>query len=199
MRLEVAEIVEVIVREGMFKVGLFKLTSGLKSPFYIDLRRLYSYPQTARMVANLLLQVVDIEYDALAGVATAGVPLAAYMACLSGKPLGYVRPAKKQHGTGSLVEGNLEGKTVVVVDDVATTGGSLSSAIEALREYGAKPVAATVVVDREQGARKRIEGLGVKFYALLTVSELVDIATKKGLFSDNDARRILEYIRSTSA
>ncbi len=199
MQLELAEIVEVIVREGMFKVGSFKLTSGLESPFYIDLRRLYSYPQTARMVASLLLQLVDTEYDALAGVATAGIPLATYMACLSGKPLGYVRLARKQHGTESLVEGGLEGKTVVVVDDVATTGASLSLAIEALKRHGAKPVAAVVVVDREQGARRRIEGLGVKFYALMNVSVLVDVATRMGFLSVDDARRILEYIRSTSA
>lgn len=194
-----SRVVELIMEKGMFKLGLFKLSSGLESPFYIDLRRLYSYPETARTVASLLVQLVDVDYEALVGVATAGIPLATYMACVSGKPLGYVRSSRKQHGMEQLVEGEVAGKSVLVVDDVATTGGSLAAAIEVLREHGANPVAAAVIVDREQGARRRVEGMGVKFYSLLTVSELVGLAAEKGLIAPADARRVLEYIRSTSA
>jgi len=192
------ELVEIIMRYGMFKVGRFKLSSGIESPYYIDLRRLYSYPAEARRVAEALLKAVDTDYDMIIGVATAGIPLATYMACISCKPLGYVRLSRKGHGTESVVEGVVEGRRVLIVDDVATTGSSLASAVELLKSQGATPVAVAVVVDREQGASKRLASMGVRFYALLTIRRLISIAKSRGLISDSDAKRVLEYVEKWS-
>ncbi|RLG76973.1 MAG: orotate phosphoribosyltransferase [Thermoprotei archaeon] len=192
------ELVEAIVKLGMFKVGSFKLTSGIESPYYIDLRRLYSYPRIARLTAEMLLDTIDVDYDMFVGVATAGIPLATYMACVADKPLGYVRLSRKEHGTQSVVEGVVEGKRVVVIDDVATTGGTLLTAVEVLKQHGAEPVAVAVIIDREQGASKRIEEHRLRFYKLLTVRELIEIARKKQLIDEETATRILSYVEKWS-
>ncbi len=186
-----------LARLGMVKVGRFRLTSGLESPYYIDLRKLYSYPHLARVVAEEMIHRFNLRrFEAVVGVATAGIALASYVAALSGLPMGYVRSERKQHGTESVVEGVVEGVRVVIVDDVATTGGSILRAFEALKSAGAKPVAAAVVVDREQGARERIRSVGMEFLSLMRARELFEVLRRRGIVSEEDYERVVKYIES---
>ena len=186
-------------RLGMVKVGRFKLTSGLESPYYIDLRKLYSYPHLAKRVAEEIAFRFNLRrFEGVVGIATAGIALASYIGALTGIPVGYVRSERKEHGTESVVEGVAEGRKVAIIDDVATTGGSIERAYRALKEVGAKPVAAIVIVDREQGARERIERLGMEFLYLLRASEMFEILKSRGLISESDYSRIMEYLRSFS-
>ncbi|MFZ8783689.1 MAG: orotate phosphoribosyltransferase [Desulfurococcaceae archaeon] len=189
-----------IYKHGMIKLGKFKLTSGIESPFYIDVRRLFSYPELARRVVSELVARLPLDaFDMLVGVESAGIPLAAYMACLTGKPLGYVRKEPKRHGIGNVVEGDIVGRRVAVVDDVVTTGGSLIKAVGNLIAAGAKPVLAIVVIDREQGGRELLKSRGVELYSLLTATEVFTSLYRAGVISREVYEEILEYLRAFRA
>ncbi len=180
-------------RVGIIRFGKFKLSSGIESPYYIDLRRLYSFPDLAFKVINELIKIINVEYDAVAGVATGGIPLAAYIAFTKRIPLGYVRVERKSHGMESKVEGVLEGRKVLIVDDVATTGQSLLTSAKALKALNASVVAAAAVVDREQGAREVLASEGVKLYTLITVTEIFNVLLKEGLIDNATYREVMEY------
>lgn len=184
-----------LYKHGMVKIGEFRLTSGLYSPFYIDMRKLYSYPDLARKVVGELVSRIPLDdVDVVAGVETAGIPLAAFIACLTSRPMAYVRKEKKDHGTSSAVEGVVRGRRVAIVDDVVTTGNSLTKAVQNLIEAGAMPIKAIVLVDREQGAKKALRNYGVKLYALLTARDIFRDLHSAGLITKEDYIRVMEYL-----
>ncbi len=189
-----------LYRHGMIKFGHFKLTSGLESPYYVDLRRLYSYPKLAKRVALEIIEKFNVvrEVDAVVGIATAGIPLATYIAVLSEKPLAYVRSERKAHGMESLIEGDVAGRRTAVIDDVATTGGSIERAWSALTSAGSKPVAAIVIVDREQGARERLSRLGLKLYSLATAREIFRELREAGVIDEQMLRELIEYVEKSA-
>jgi len=190
-----------LYKHGMVKIGRFKLTSGLESPYYIDLRQLYSYPELRnRVVRELIERFEVIRYsDVIVGIATGGLALAAFIAAKLDKPLSYVRIERKEHGTKSLVEGNVIGKRVVIIDDVVTTGGSVEQAVMVLRTSGATPLAAVTIVDREQGARHRLKSIGVELYSLITSREIFEALYSTGLLSAKEYEEIIDYINKEGA
>ena len=178
-------VVEELVRVGGLLVGgEYRLRSGRVSRVYIDLRRLYASPRGYR-AASLLLATRIAEAspraEAVLGVATGGIGWAVLAASLLGLPSGYVRPEAKDHGTGRLVEGPEPPARVVVVDDVATTGGALAEAVEAAKRGGFEVEAAVVLVDRCMGAAERLSALGVRFERVATIRELLDAAESLGV------------------
>lgn len=190
-------LVEEFYKKGLVMIGEFKLSSGLPSPFYIDARKLYSYPELVRRVVEEIVSRVSLDdVDVIAGVESAGIPLAAYITCLTRKPLAYVRKQRKAHGTGSAVEGDVKGKRVAIVDDVATTGSSLVRAVHYLREAGAIPKKALVIIDREQGAEKALRDLGVELYAVLKAREVFEVLFGNGLISREDYIKVITYLNS---
>ena len=147
------------------------LSSGRRSDIYVDLRLVPGIPRLYRLALALLYaeayRVLDT-IDLIVGVATGGVPWASGLALLSGLPSGYVRKERKGHGTGRSVEAPGPGRALLV-DDVATTGGSLARAVEALRREGYEVGHALVLVDRGEGAREKLDGLGVELMSVLTL------------------------------
>lgn len=187
-----------LYKRGMVKIGRFKLSSGLESPFYIDLRRLYSYPDLVEVVVEEVSRRINIDdYDAIVGIATSGLALASFIACRYRKPLAYVRIERKEHGTQSLVEGDVESKCVVIVDDVATTGKSIEHAYRALVNAKAYPRAAFVVVDREQGAKELLSSYGLKLHYIMTARELFQVLKDSGYIDEETYKAIMDYIAST--
>jgi orotate phosphoribosyltransferase len=159
---------------GAILFGDFKLSSGMRSTVYVDLRKALSHPTIYRGIVLELAKVLDmLKPDAVVGIATAGIPWAAMLALTVNLPLAYVRLERKQHGRAQLVEGDVRGKLVAVVDDVATTGQSIASAVEALRAHGARVSHAVVVVDRCQGAARRLKELGVTLLSLYQLPNLL--------------------------
>lgn len=120
----------------------FTFVSGIKSPIYCDNRQMIAYPVEREVVIEGFKEALaGKDYDILAGTATAGIPWAAFLAQDLKKPMSYIRGEKKSHGAGKQIEGaSLEGKKVIVIEDLISTGGSSIKAVEAAYAEGAKEV-----------------------------------------------------------
>lgn len=191
--------IEILYKRGAILFGEFTLTSGLKSPYYIDLRIIPSYPKDFDEICSIYVELINNEIgdtDKIAGVPTAGIPFATLIAYKMNKPLIYVRKrVERGHGRGRLVEGVLnEGERVILIDDVATTGGSLKLTINSVRNAGGQVVGAVVLIDREQGAKEALREIGVKLHYLIKISQVAKILLNKGLIDEKMYEKIIETI-----
>jgi len=169
---------EEIVRAGAFKLGEFTLASGRKSDYYVDLRSVTTKPELLRKVAQAMVPHVGA-CDKIAGVELGAVPIAAALSLETGIPFLMVRKQRKGHGTGNLVEGTLiAGDKVVFVEDTVTTAGSLVKAINAVREHRGIVEKAIVIVDREEGARETLTGIGVDIVSVASIKKLRKLASE---------------------
>nr|WP_276716504.1 orotate phosphoribosyltransferase [Kyrpidia tusciae] len=178
----------------------FVWTSGIRSPIYCDNRLIISYPRVREAVADAMVEEIRRrwpEVQGVAGTATAGIPHAAWVADRLRLPMVYVRDKAKGHGTASRVEGRLPaGSKTVVVEDLISTGGSALGTVSALREVGYAPVGVAAVVTYEfTEAKEAFARAGVPWFALTDYSTLIEVATERGLVTE-DQRRILEEFRS---
>ena len=162
---------------GALQFGEFTLASGAKSDYYIDIKKASTNPKVLYLISQLMaekMQIENIRPDRIAGVVLGSVPLAAALSLATGIPYVMIRQAKKDHGTGKLIEGDLNpGDKVLVVEDVITTAGSSIKAIQTLRENGAEVTNVISVIDREGGGRENLAEIGVAFNPLVKASELV--------------------------
>jgi orotate phosphoribosyltransferase len=153
--------------------GEFLLRSGRKSNYYLDKYRFETQPDVLIELGKLFAEKVTAKVDRIAGAELGAVPLAAAAAMASGKPFVIVRNQKKDYGTSKLVEGILNaGETVLIVEDVLTTGGQVLEAAKSLKDAGAKIDRIVAVIDRLEGARQNIESAGYLFEALFTTADL---------------------------
>ncbi len=148
------ELKKLLRETGAFKTGEFTLSSGKKSNFYIDCRRITLHPQGAKLIGKIILEKIKgMKIDAVGGMTLGADPIIGAVITLSDIPGFIVRKKEKTHGTGQKIEGIIEaGFNVLIVEDVSTTGGSALQAIEAVEAVGAKVVKVISVVDREEGA-----------------------------------------------
>jgi len=174
------ELLEILMKNS-FKRGEFILTSGAKSNYYINGKLSTLDARGAYLVARIFLAMISDDVpDAVGGLTLGADPIVGSMLSLAGMedlPLkGFiVRKAAKQHGTQSLVEGLLgEGDRAVIIEDVATTGGSSLKAIEAVEALGCKVAKVLVVVDRQQGASENLAAKGYRLESIFTVEELLN-------------------------
>lgn len=161
----------------------FRLASGRESDFYCNLKPTMLDAEGAYLLGSLIVEAVAGDKpDFIGGLELGAVPLATAAAAIGharGIPLQafIVRKAAKDHGTRSLVEGpmrgeSLEGRRVIILEDVTTTGGSSMKAVEAVRGEGAQVIKVLTMVDRQEGAAEAFEAAGVTFQALITAAEL---------------------------
>ncbi|MCS7108500.1 MAG: orotate phosphoribosyltransferase [Sulfolobales archaeon] len=184
----------------VIKFGDFTLSSGKRSPYYFDFRILPSFPDTYAEVINLWLQKlkdIGIKFDGVVGIASAGIVHASVLGFMLKKPIGYVRAEKKDHGTGKLVEGSLKDLKVLLVDDVATTGGTLIRAYNQLIEEGVKVVAFSVILDREEGAESAVEKLGIPLISLIKTSQIFVTLRRLNIIDEPTYQSILNYMRES--
>jgi orotate phosphoribosyltransferase len=155
--------------------GDFLLRSGQRSNHYFDKYLFEADPETLRRIAKSLRPLVPAGTEILGGLELGGVPLATALALETNLPIAFVRKAAKEYGTMKLAEGpELRGRTVLVVEDVVTSGGQVVKSVEALRERGALVHRALCVVDRESGGAAALSGIGVELIPLFTMSELAE-------------------------
>ncbi|MGQ9787940.1 MAG: orotate phosphoribosyltransferase [Candidatus Hadarchaeaceae archaeon] len=195
---DIQKIALALAKHNCVMVGEFKLTSGLMSPYYIDLRATPSHQDLFDLITSAYvaeLKSLGLTFDRIAGVATAGVPIGALVAYKLNKPFLYIRREERNHGTKSLIEGVINpGESVLIVDDAVTTGGSLLKAIEAIRERGGRVEYAMVLVDREQGGAQNLVKRGVKLISLMTSSRLIHELYLKGFIGREDYEKVIKYI-----
>jgi orotate phosphoribosyltransferase len=161
-----------LLDSGAVRFGRFTLASGATSDVYVDIKKAWTDPGRLERMAALLAAECTGE-TRLAGMELGAVPLVVATALRTGLPYVVVRKAAKSHGTQQRFEGEIPaGRRVLVIEDVTTSGGSSAETVEVIRAAGGVVDRLLAVVDREQGARERLAGLGVSLHALLTLAEL---------------------------
>jgi orotate phosphoribosyltransferase len=162
------------LREVALLEGEFTLRSGRKSKYYLDKYLFETRPELLRELGKRFAKFVDDGTQRIAGAELGAIALAAAASLETGLPFVIVRNAKKAgYGTGKLIEGRLErGERVLLVEDVATSGGQVIEAAQTLQKEGAVVARVVVVIDRQEGAREAIEAAGLRFEALFTTAEL---------------------------
>jgi len=166
-----------IIKERSFRRGRFTLASGAESDLYFNLKPTMMDPLGAFLAAKALGEVIHTEnVDYVGGLEMGAVPIIGALAAISaaeGRPIRtfFVRKAPKAHGTMEAIEGlapgeSLKGKRVLVLDDVATSGGSIMKAVDAARGAEATVDVALVLVDRNEGAGERLAGEGVRLRSI---------------------------------
>ena len=158
---------------GAIKFGQFVLTSGAISDYYIDIKKASTEPKILKQIAQKMSEYTK-GYDILAGMELGAVPLVVALALETGIPYVIIRKEKREHGTGNQIEGGeVKGKKILIIEDVATSGGSVVKTVQILREKNAEVEKVLVVVDREAGAREQLKKLEIEFIPLISVSEIL--------------------------
>jgi orotate phosphoribosyltransferase len=159
--------------------GKVVLSSGREADYYVDLRRVTLDAQAAPLVGRVMRDLTrDLDYDAVGGLTLGADPVATAMlhaAAADGERLDafVVRKEEKTHGLQRRIEGpEVAGRRVLAVEDTSTTGGSVLTAVDALREAGAEVVAVAVIVDRATGAREKVEAEGLEYRFAVGLEDL---------------------------
>jgi uridine monophosphate synthetase len=165
-----------LLAAGCVKFGEFTLKSGLKSPIYIDLRQVITYPRLLEQVGAAYLPILrELEFQRIAALPYAAIPIATAISLAGNYPMIYPRKEAKDYGTKAGIEGQYHsGDTVVVIDDIATTGGSKFEAIEKLTGAGLVVRDVVVLIDRQSGAKEALEQAGFHLHVVMTISGLLD-------------------------
>ncbi|MEF8780557.1 MAG: orotate phosphoribosyltransferase [Haloferacaceae archaeon] len=167
-------LVEALRAADAVRFGEFELSHGGTSDYYVDKYLFETDPDCLEAIASAFADRLADGDATLGGVALGAVPLVAVTAVELGRPYVVVRKQAKEYGTGNRIEGRLDpDEEVIVLEDVATTGRSALSAVEALREAGAAVDRVLVVVDREEGAGELLAEHGIELESLLTATELL--------------------------
>ncbi len=190
------KIAKALVDANVVQFGEFVLASGIKSPIYVNLRVLPSYPKSMDAVAEELTRLVKkLKVDIVAGAETAGIPLSTAISLKTKIPMVYVRKRPKGYGMNQLIEGELKkDQKVVLVDDMATNAFSKLAFIDGIRQAGGIVNDVVIVLDREQGGVEALAKENVKLHSLITLKELLTYMKDNGLIDDNKYNEILDYL-----
>jgi uridine monophosphate synthetase len=174
-------LLERLLDHGCLQFGQFRLKSGQISPYYMDLRKIISSPPLLARVADAYASLLQgIDFQRIAAIPLAALPIAAAVSLRLGVPFVYPRMVIKEHGTGNSIEGDFRpDDRVVLLDDVISTARSKLEAIEVLSGQGLRITDLVVLVDRESGGREELERNGVRCHAYARISELLDLAAAR--------------------
>jgi orotate phosphoribosyltransferase len=195
------EIAKLLHNIDALKFGIFKLTSGKTSPYYIDLRIVPSFPDAYRQICELYTQHINKymdtkSIDRIAGIPLAGIPFASQIAYNLKKPFLYIRKNIRHHGRQRRVEGILiTGDHVLLIDDLITTGLNLKKAAEAIRAEGGVVTDAVALLDREEGGKEKLEKSGIKVHTLLNISEVANTLYEIGAIDEESLKTIRKQIK----
>jgi orotate phosphoribosyltransferase len=194
------EVAEILLSKGAVTLrpnDPFTYSSGLKGPIYTDNRVLISYPDVRSKISAALKEESKKfgQFDVVAGVATAGITWAAWLAEATDLPMIYVRDKAKSHGRENQIEGSVsEGAKVLVIEDLVTTGGSCLKAVEAIRQVGATPIGVAAIFT--YGLQKSLDGFkdsNIQLEALTDLTTLAETAANQGLLDQKAKEAVLNW------
>ena len=199
MSTELSNIADGLLSAGCIKFGNFTLKSGLQSPIYIDLRQIITYPKLLEQIGAAYLPLLkELTFDRIAGLPYAAIPIATAISLTGNYPMIYPRKEVKTFGTKAEIEGEYHpGETVVVIDDLATTGGSKFEAIEKLTGVGLLVKDVVVLVDRQSGARESLAQAGYSMHSVLTISQLLEYWEANGTVEKDKIEATRVFLKSS--
>ncbi len=176
----------------------FTWSSGIKSPIYCDNRLTLSFPTVRKDIASGLSKLIKDHFpetEVVAGTATAGIPHAAWVSDILDLPMCYVRSKAKEHGKGNQIEGKvLDGQKVVVVEDLISTGGSVITAVKALKEAGCEVLGVVAIFSYQLDAgNKRLAEEDIKAVSLSDYTSLVEVALEKNVIASDDLEKLESF------
>ena len=168
------ELIDLLKNCKAIKFGNFILTSGESSDYYIDIKKAITDPIVLNKITKKIAKY-STNYDLIAGMELGAVPLIVALSLETKIPYVIIRKTKRTHGTSNQIEGgNVKDKKILIIEDVTTSGGSVIETIKILKKQNAILDKVIVVVDRENGANKKIENLNLKLIPLLSISEIIN-------------------------
>lgn len=190
---------EGLLTMGCIQFGEFTLKSGITSPIYIDLRRLVGFPNWMAQAADAYISLLQgLHFDRIAGLPYAALPIATAISLRGDYPLIYPRQTTKDYGTAATVEGIYHpGETIVVIDDLATTGGSKFEAIDKLHAAELIVRDVVVLIDRESGAKEALAEKGYRMHALFTLTQLLDYWDKTQRLPLEQIEKVRAFLKQT--
>ncbi|WP_455369144.1 orotate phosphoribosyltransferase [[Eubacterium] cellulosolvens] len=193
-----ADFCRILLKTNALRFGVFKLTSGKLSPYYIDLRALPSYPESFKKVMEiyeaLLRKTVGLEkFDRISCVPTSGLLFASVLAYKVSKPILYTRKEKRTHGRERKIEGVLKpGDKIIILDDLITTGKSLIEAIEAIRTEGGIVEDAIVLIDRQEGGKDNLNKAEVNLHSFMNIAKIANILFESNVIDEEKYNEIIK-------
>ncbi len=195
-RYAIRELARDLIDSACVRFGQFTLKSGVVSPIYLDLRQLVSRPAILRRVARAYAgKLAGLTFDRLAGIPYAALPIATAIALEMNRPLIYPRRETKHYGTRAAIEGGFAaGETVVVIDDLATTGSTKISTIRKLESAGLIARDVMVLIDRGPGAGETLAAAGYRLHAVVTLRELLDEWRRAGAINEAQFDEVMTFL-----
>lgn len=196
MKEKVAELLLKIEAIKLRPNNPFIFTSGMKSPIYIDNRIIISYPDERKQILVYLVEIIDkLEFDVIAGVATAGITWAAWLAEKFDKPMIYIRGKTKGHGRQNQIEGFfVKGEKVLVIEDHISTGDSSVNAVKAIREKGGVvDTCVAITTYKFEKAIKLFKEANCRLITLTDFTAIIDKATKLNYIKDSEKELVLKW------
>jgi orotate phosphoribosyltransferase len=183
------------------KFGVFKLSTGKASPYYVDLKVIPSFPDVFREIIDFYTEAITNQiglknFDRIAAVPITGIPFASQIAYNLKKPFLYVRKGVKLQGRERRVEGVLfSGDRVLLIDDLVTTGVTLRKAAEAIKAEGGVVTRAVAFLDREEGGKEKLKEADVELLPLLKMSEIANTLYEIGAIDKESLKTINKQIK----
>ena len=199
------EVAEILINIESIKFSFekpFVLTSGLKSPVYVDCRKIISYVNERSIILNYALEYFkekNLKFDILAGGETAGIPYAAFLSELLKKPMIYIRKKPKGFGGNQQIEGDYkQNKTAILIEDLATDGGSKIIFLEALKKGGLNVLDVFVIFyyDIFDIKQSPLNSFKIKMHSLCTWKDVIRVIKYKKLYSDLKIQNLESFLHN---
>ncbi len=178
----------------------FIWTSGINSPIYTDNRILISYPKERKIIVKKFVELIKTKIKnaiAIAGTSTAGIPWASWIADKTNLPMIYVRNTKKNYGKENQIEGKIETKNYILIEDLISTGKSAIESINAIRNNGGKISTCVSIFSYElKEAKNNFKKINCNFFSLTNFSNLISEAEKINYISKEEKNLILSWKKS---
>ncbi len=176
----------------------YRFVSGIFSPIYCDNRLLMSYPKEREKIINYFIDIIrekNLNFDVVGGIASSGIPHAAWLAERLGKPMIYIRKRTKEHGKENLIEGKLErNQKVVIIEDLISTGSSSVNGVEAVRNHGGIVEYCLAIFTYEMGkAKGDFRNAKCELVSLSDFTTLIEVASEKNYIKSEDRQKTIEW------